>query len=94
MDDKMWQVVRHYDLLIEENNDPFRDPPELQKYMSGWDGDAFWDALALDPSQSVLEIGVGTGRLAAQVAPRCGRLTGMSALPSAPLCWTRGVAET
>lgn len=81
MDDNTRQVVRHYDLLIEENNDPFRDPPALRRYMSGWDGDAFWDALALDPSQSVLEIGVGTGRLAAQVAPRCKRLTGIDVSP-------------
>lgn len=81
MDDNTRQVVRHYDLLIEENNDPFRDPPALKKYMSGWDGDAFWDALALDPSKSVLEIGVGTGRLASQVAPRCGRLTGIDVSP-------------
>ncbi|MBR4360915.1 MAG: hypothetical protein IKP32_09890 [Clostridia bacterium] len=25
-------IKTHYDLLIEENNDPFRDPPVLQKY--------------------------------------------------------------
>ena len=75
------EIVRHYDRLIEENNDPFRDPPELRRYMSKWDGDVFWDALTLDPSKSVLEIGVGTGRLAAQAAPRCGRLTGIDIAP-------------
>ena len=26
-------VIDHYDKLIIENNDPFRDPPELQDYM-------------------------------------------------------------
>lgn len=32
-------VITHYDLLIYENNDPFRDPPALQEYMNQWDGD-------------------------------------------------------
>ena len=36
-------VVKHYDLLINEDNDPFRDPPELQEYMDQWDGAAFID---------------------------------------------------
>ena len=31
----------HYDLLMDEDNDPFRDPPELQTYMDQWDGPAF-----------------------------------------------------
>ena len=31
-------VQTHYDLLIKENNDPFRDPPALRKYMESWDG--------------------------------------------------------
>ena len=35
------EVVNHYDLLIEEENDPFRDPPFLQEYMSEWDGKPF-----------------------------------------------------
>ena len=34
-------VIDHYDLLIEEQNDPFRDPPVLQEYMSKWDGEPF-----------------------------------------------------
>ena len=29
-------VITHYDLLVDENNDPFRDPPPLQEYMKGW----------------------------------------------------------
>ena len=37
----------HYDLLIEENNDPFRDPPALQKYMESWDGQLFLDLITV-----------------------------------------------
>ena len=71
----------HYDLLIEENNDPFRDPPVLQKYMELWDGQVFLDLMELDESRTVLEIGVGTGRLAAKTAGRCGHLTGIDISP-------------
>ena len=74
-------VVTHYDLLIDEDNDPFRDPPPLQRYMDRWDGPAFLDALALDPGKEVLEVGVGTGRIAAKAAPRCARLTGIDISP-------------
>ena len=70
-------VKTHYDLLIEENNDPFRDPPALRKYMESWDGPVFLDLLELDRTKTVLEIGVGTGRLAAKTAGRCRRLTGI-----------------
>ncbi len=74
-------VITHYDLLIDENNDPFRDPPELRAYMDRWDGPAFLDAMKLDPGKTVLEIGVGTGRLAAKAALRCARLTGIDISP-------------
>ena len=30
-------VQPHYDLLIKENNDPFRDPPALRRYIESWD---------------------------------------------------------
>ena len=75
-------VRTHYDLLIDEENDPFRDPPQLRAYMDNWDGPAFLSALALDPTKEVLEIGVGTGRLAARVAPDCARLTGIDISPN------------
>ena len=47
----------HYDLLVSEGNDPVLDPPDLAAYMDGWDGDAFLDALCLESSSRVLEIG-------------------------------------
>ena len=77
----MENLIRHYDRLVEENNDPFRDPPALREYMNRWDGDAFLSLLALTPEARVLEIGVGTGRLAARVLPRCAHLTGIDCSP-------------
>lgn len=35
-------VIKHYDLLIDEGNDAFRDPPALQEYMNKWDGRVGW----------------------------------------------------
>ncbi len=74
-------VITHYDLLIDENNDPFHDPPALREYMNGWDGKIFLDSLKLAKDKSVLEIGIGTGRIAVQVAPYCMRLTGIDISP-------------
>lgn len=75
------ETIRHYELLIEEDNDPVRDPEPLRTYMDGWDGEAFLQALCLDKSQSVLEIGVGTGRLALRIAPGCSSFTGVDISP-------------
>lgn len=74
-------VIRHYDSLIDENHDPVFDPPPLREYMDKWDGEAFLDALALDGTQTVLEIGVGTGRLALRAAPRCKGFYGIDISP-------------
>ena len=74
-------VTTHYDLLIEENNDPFRDPPILQDYMNQWDGPLFIEAMKLNGTKRVLEIGVGTGRLAAKVLPNCLSFTGIDISP-------------
>ena len=67
----------HYDALIDEGNDPFFDPPALREHMDKWDGESFISALRLSRSMNVLEIGVGTGRLAAKAAPLCGNFTGI-----------------
>lgn len=77
----MIDVIIHYDLLIEEQNDPFRDPPALQEYMSKWDGKPFLDALELSGDKSVLEFGIGTGRIAVKVAPYCLKMTGIDISP-------------
>ena len=70
-------VITHYDLLIDEDNDPVHDPEPLQEYMNKWDGPAFIEQMQLNNKKSVLEIGVGTGRLAVRVAPLCGAFYGV-----------------
>ena len=74
-------IVEHYDLLIDENNDPVRDPKELQEYMNRWDGQVFIDKMKLNTDKSVLEIGVGTGRLAIRTAPLCKNFVGIDISP-------------
>ena len=74
-------IIEHYDKLIDENNDPFYDPPNLQDYMNKWDGPLFIDAMKLDKTKYVLEIGVGTGRLAKRVAPDCLKFVGIDISP-------------
>ncbi len=77
----MKDVIAHYDKLIDENNDPVRDPKPLRDYMDKWDGQKFIESMQLDKSKSVLEIGVGTGRLAIRVAPNCRCLFGIDISP-------------
>ena len=74
-------VVAHYDKLIDDNNDPFRDPHSMQEYMDKWDGQLFIDSMCLSHTKKVLEIGIGTGRIAAKVAPCCLRLWGIDISP-------------
>ena len=74
-------VTRHYDLLIEENNDPVHDPKPLKDYMDKWDGRAFIDKMDLDKDKSVLEIGVGTGRLAVKTVILCKDYCGIDISP-------------
>lgn len=71
------EIIDHYDLLIDENNDPVHDPKPLRDYMDKWDGQVFIDKMELNKEKSVLEIGVGTGRLAVRVAPLCGKFCGV-----------------
>lgn len=73
----MKDVIEHYDKLIDENNDPARDPKPLRDYMDKWDGEKFIESMQLDKRKSVLEIGVGTGRIAIKVAPNCKSLYGI-----------------
>ena len=74
-------VINHYDSLIDENNDPVFDPQPLKEYMDKWDGKAFLDALTLDDTKSILEIGVGTGRLALKIASQCKEFYGIDISP-------------
>ena len=74
-------VIRHYDLMIDENNDPVHDPEPLREYMDKWDGRQFTDSLQLTKEKSALEIGVGTGRLAVCVAPECREFCGIDLSP-------------
>ena len=74
-------VAAYYDALLAEGQDPVLDPPVLKSYMDGWDGENFIRQMQLSPTASVLELGVGTGRLAVRVAPRCGRFLGVDIAP-------------
>lgn len=78
---KLSAVLKHYDLLADENNDPVNDPEPLRKYMDKWDGRQFIDSLQLTKEKSVLEIGVGTGRLAVRAAPECRDFCGIDISP-------------
>ena len=78
---KIINAAKHYDLLIEERNDPVHDPEPLKEYMDKWDGQKFIDKMQLNKNKSVLEIGVGTGRLATRTAPLCGEFYGIDISP-------------
>ncbi len=70
-------AAAHYDALVMEGNDPVYDPEPLRAYMQKWDGSVFMERLALNGTQRVLEVGVGTGRLAVRVAPHCRSFVGV-----------------
>lgn len=74
-------AISHYDLLMDEDNDPVHDPEPLQDYMNKWDGPSFIEQMQLNSDKSVLEIGVGTGRLAIRAAPLCGEFVGIDISP-------------
>lgn len=78
---KLSSVSEHYDLLIDENNDPVHDPKPLRDYMDKWDGQAFIEKMKLDKGKTVLEIGIGTGRLAIRTAPKCREFFGIDISP-------------
>ena len=74
-------IIHHYDLLIDENNDPVHDPKPLKDYMDKWDGKKFIDKMNINKEKSVLEIGVGTGRIAICVVPLCRFFYGVDISP-------------
>ena len=53
-------IIKHYDLLIDENYDPVHNPKPLRDYMDRWDGRVFIDKMKLDKKTSVLEISQST----------------------------------
>ena len=73
----MKDVSKHYDLLIENGNDPFLDGKELAEYMDKYDGKQFIDLLNLDKSKNVLEIGCGTGRITKKIVNNFSYYTGI-----------------
>jgi len=83
------EIIFHYDTIIDEINnplmhnvtDPAHDFEPLKSYMDKWDGEAFIEALKLSKDKSVLEIGVGTGRLALRVCGQCGSFLGIDVSP-------------
>ena len=74
-------VAKHYDILINEGNDPVHDPEPLRAYMDKWDGQEFIDKMQLSKDKTVLEIGVGTGRLAVRTASLCKEFYGIDISP-------------
>ncbi|KGE16819.1 class I SAM-dependent methyltransferase [Paenibacillus wynnii] len=78
---KITSTLEHYELLIDEGNDPAQDPPALQTYMSRWDGPIFFNSL-IPKHKVVLDIGVGTGRIAREVLKMdCKFLVGIDISP-------------
>lgn len=78
--------ARHYDLLIDEIDDPahptvtdsFYDQGAMRAWMEQADGPVFFQALGDVRGQQVLEIGIGTGRVAKKVLDLgCAYLTGI-----------------
>lgn len=90
---KLSAVSWHYDLLIDENNDPVHDPKPLMDYMDKWDGQAFIEKMKLDKGKTVLEIGIGTGRLAIRTAPKCREFFGIDISPKTIEKTTENLAE-
>lgn len=74
-------IINHYDSLIDENNDPVRDVQILRDYMDKWDGQEFFELMQLNKEKTILEIGVGSGRLAIKALPNCKHLTGIDISP-------------
>ncbi len=71
----------HYDRLAEMGNDLY-DPPAALEYMARWDGPPFWNVIGDLREKDILEIGIGTGRIARQLLKHgCRSLTGLDVSP-------------
>ncbi len=82
-------IASHYDTLIDENNGPDYDHDPMKEYMDKWDGEDFINKMELNAEKSVLETGVGTGRLAVKVAPLCKEFYGIDISPKNELNFER-----
>lgn len=79
---KIVDTLTHYEMLIDENNDPVHDSEILRLYMANWDGHLFYKALEVSTDKNVLEIGIGTGRVAKSVLQSgCKRFVGIDISP-------------
>ena len=74
-------VKNHYDRLIMDGNDPVHDNEILKQHMDKWDGPQFIDDMQLSGNETVLEIGVGTGRLAIKICEKCCQFYGIDISP-------------
>lgn len=81
MYDIFTDVKTHYDKLVEERNDPVHDNELLKRYMDKWDGPQFIEDMRLSGIETVLEIGVGTGRIAIKVCEKCCQFYGIDLSP-------------
>jgi 2-polyprenyl-3-methyl-5-hydroxy-6-metoxy-1,4-benzoquinol methylase len=82
MDVPIVSVLEHYEKLIEEGNDPVHDSKVMQEYMNRWGGSEFFRALGSCTNKRVLEVGVGTGRLAKTILDKgCKHFTGIDISP-------------
>lgn len=81
MSDIYTDVKSHYDKLIGEGNDPVHDSEPLKNYMDKWDGQQFIEDMKLSGNETVLEIGVGTGRLAIKICEKCCQFYGIDISP-------------
>lgn len=71
-------TFEHYERLIDEGIDFCNDPPILQAHMNKWTGKRFLELLQLTNTKDVLEVGVGTGRIAKRVLIKgCKNFTGL-----------------
>jgi SAM-dependent methyltransferase len=82
-------VKDHYDLMVREMDDPshpvtdpFTDDGRLREWLELADGPDFFATLGDVTGQDVLEIGIGTGRVAAKMLQSgCGHLVGLDISP-------------